>query len=334
MSRSVLPVAVLILFVTAGCAESRLERVRQRGYLVCGVHTGIVGLATIDAQGRHTGLDVDMCRALAAAIFATPDKVRFVEAASVDDFLQTDDVDVVSRRLSWTLEREGRELLFGPVMFYDGQGFLVPRKLQIKTLRQLPNARICVMPGAENEFNLNTYLRSHSLPFEKVLLRSLDQVETELASGRCDVLTADITELGSVRSKMRNPDAFEILQEQISKEPLAQLVRQGDDQFFNILRWSVFAMIAAEELGITSENVDAMANSDNLDVKRFLGVVPGNGRALGLDERWAANIIRAVGNYGEAFERNVGARSRVRLERGLNALWTNGGLMYAPLLRQ
>jgi general L-amino acid transport system substrate-binding protein len=243
-------------------------------------------------------------------------------------------MDVVSRRLSWTLEREGRGLLFGPVMFYDGQGFLVSSTLQIKTLRQVPSARICVVPGAENEFNLNAYLRAHKLPFEKVLIRSLDQVEAELTSGRCNVLTADISELGSVRATMQNGDEFEILQEQISKEPLAQLVRQGDDQFFNILRWTVFAMIAAEELGITSANVDAMATSENLDVKRLLGVVPGNGRALGLDERWAANIIRAVGNYGEAFERNVGAGSRVRLERGLNALWTNGGLMYAPLLRQ
>ena len=334
MPRSLIPLAICALLATAGCADSRLERIRQRGHLVCGVHTGIMGLATVDDQGRYAGLDVDMCRALAAAIFATPEKVRFVETASVDDFLRTDDIDVVSRRLSWTLEREGRGLLFGPVMFYDGQGFLVSKTLHIKTLREVPNARICVLPGAENEFNLNTYLRTHNLPFEKVLLRSLDQVETELTSGRCNVLTADISELGSVRARMRNGDEFEILQEQISKEPLAQLVRQGDDQFFNILRWTVFAMIAAEELGITSANVDAMTASENLDVKRLLGMVPGNGRALGLDERWAANIIRAVGNYGEAFDRNVGAGSRVRLERGLNALWTNGGLMYAPLLRQ
>jgi general L-amino acid transport system substrate-binding protein len=334
VSRSLIPLAICALLASAGCAESRLERVRQRGHLVCGVHTGILGLATVDDQGRYAGLDVDMCRALAAAIFTTADNVRFVETLSVDDFLRTDDIDVVSRRLSWTLEREGRGLLFGPVMFYDGQSFLVSTHLQAKKLRDLPNARICVVPGAENEFNLNAYLKSHSLPFEKVLIRSVDQAEAELASGRCNVLTADISELGSVRAMMRNGDAFEILQEQISKEPLAQLVRQGDDQFFNILRWTVFAMIAAEELGVTSGNVDAMAASGNLDVKRLLGVVPGNGRALGLDERWAANIIRAVGNYGEAFDRNVGAASRIRLERGLNALWTNGGLMYAPLLRQ
>jgi general L-amino acid transport system substrate-binding protein len=334
VSRSLIPLAICALLATAGCADSRLERIRQRGYLVCGVHTGIIGLATVDDQGRYAGLDVDICRAVSAAIFATSEKVRFVEAASVDDFLRTEDMDVVSRRLSWTLEREGRGLLFGPVMFYDGQGFLVSSNLQVNTLRQAPHARICVVPGAENEFNLNTYLQAHNLRFEKVLIRSLDQVEAELASGRCNVLTADVSELGSVRAMMRNGSEFEILEERISKEPLAQLVRQGDDQFFNILRWTVFAMIAAEELGVTSANVDAMAASANLDVKRLLGVVPGNGRALGLDERWAANIIRAVGNYGEAFERNVGAGSRVRLERGLNALWTNGGLMYAPLLRQ
>jgi general L-amino acid transport system substrate-binding protein len=319
--------------MAAGCGGSRLERVRQRGYLVCGVHGGIAGFARVDDHGRYTGLDVDMCRALATAIFGTPEHVRFVEAASVEDFLRTNDIDVVSRRLSWTLEREGRGLLFGPVMFYDGQGFLVSRTLQVKTLREIANARVCVVPGAENEFNLNTYLQSHGLAVEKVLLRSLDRVEQELTAGRCDVLTADVSELGSVRSLMRNGHDFEILQERISKEPLAQVVRQGDDQFFNILRWTVFAMIAAEELGVTSDNVAAMARSDNLDVKRLLGVAPGNGRALGLDERWAAGIIQAVGNYGEVFDRNVGARSPLRLERGLNALWTNGGLMYAPLVR-
>ena len=325
--------AVCVLLSSAACSESRLQRVRQRGFLVCGVHPGIVGFARVDAQGQHAGLDVDICRAVATAIFGSPENVRFVEAASVEDFLRSEDIDIVSRRLSWSLEREGRGLLFGPVMFYDGQGFLVPRKLKVQTLRQLSHARICVEPGT-HEFNLNTYLRSHDLAFEKVLVQSLDHVGDDLSSGRCDALTADISALGSVRSLMQDGGNFEILQEHISKEPLGQLVRQGDDQFFNILRWTVFAMIAAEELGVTSSNVIAQATSDNLDVKRLLGVVPGNGRALGLDEKWASNVIRAIGNYGEVFERNVGRQSPVRLERGLNALWTDGGLMYAPLLQQ
>ena len=314
-------------------AQSRLERVRQRGVLVCGVAPGIVGFARVDEGGRYAGLDVDICRAMATAIFGTPEKVRFIQAASVENFLRSDDIDVVSRRLTWTLPREGLGLLFGPVTFYDGQGFLVPKKRQIRTLGQLAGARICVEPGV-HEFNLNAYFQSHNIAFTRVPLRSLEQAEGELSAGRCDALTADVSMLGSVRSLMRTGDNYDILKEQISKEPMGPLVRQGDDQFFNILRWTVFAMIAAEELGVTSGNVTAKTASNDLDVKRLLGVVPGNGRALGLDEKWAYNIIRAVGNYGEVFERNVGMKSPVRFERGLNGLWTDGGLMYAPLLRQ
>jgi general L-amino acid transport system substrate-binding protein len=211
---------------------------------------------------------------------------------------------------------------------------MVPRALKIQTPRELANARICIVPGTVTDYNLNTYFQSRGLAFRKVSLRSHDQVEGEFSSGRCDALTADLSELGSIRSKMTKRDAFEILPELISKEPMAPIVRQGDDQFFNVLRWTVFALIAAEELGITSANVEAKSGSADLDVKRFLGVVPGNGRALGLDEAWAANIIKAVGNYGEIFERNVGRQSPIGFDRGLNGLWNGGGLMYAPLLRQ
>ena len=289
---------------------------------------------TVDDRGRYSGFDVDICRALATAIFGTPEKVRFVDAGTVEGFLRSNDIDVVSRRLTWSLQREGLGLLFGPVTFYDGQGFMVPRARQVKTPRQLADTRICIVPGTVTELNLNTYFQSRNIAFKKVLLRSLDQVEDEFAAGRCDAFTADVSELGSVRSRMKSRDSFDILPEQISKEPLGQIVRQGDDQFFNILRWTVFAMIAAEELGITSENVATKAKSADLDVKRLLGIVPGNGRALGLDEAWAFNLIQAVGNYGEVFERNVGLKSPLRLERRLNGLWTDGGLMYAPLLRQ
>jgi general L-amino acid transport system substrate-binding protein len=315
-------------------AQSRLDLVRKRGTLVCGVTPGVHGFAAVDARGRHSGLDVDICRALAAAIFGTADKVRFVPAGTVDAFLRSTDVDLVSRRLTWSLQREAMGLLFGPVTFYDGQGFLVPRARKVRTPRELANARICIVPGTVTEYNLNTYFQSRGLAFTKVLLRSHDLAEGEFAAGRCDALTGDLSELGSVRSRLAKRDAFEILPELISKEPLGPIVRQGDDQFFNILRWTVFALIAAEELGITAANVDTMAASADLDVKRFLGVAPGNGRALGLDEAWAANVIKAVGNYGEMFERNVGARSPIGLERRLNGLWTDGGLMYAPLLRQ
>ena len=329
-------VVVLVLLLASIClhADSRLERVRARGFLVCGVSTGIAGFAVVDAHGRYSGLDIDICRAVAAAILGTGEKVHYVETATVEQFLSSSDIDMVSRRLTWSLRREGLGLLFGPVMFYDGQGFMVARQRQIQTVRQLSNRPICVVPGAENEFNLNTYFKLHNLALKKVILRSVDQVETELSAGRCEAFTADVSELASVRSKMRDGKGFELLSERISKEPLAQVVRQNDDQFFNVVRWTVFALIAAEELGVTSTNVEEMTRSADPDVSRLLGVIPGNGRALTLDEKWAYYAIKAVGNYGEAFERNVGPRSSLRLDRGLNRLWTNGGLMYAPSLRQ
>lgn len=314
-------------------AQSRLQRVRERGFLTCGVEVGVAGFTTVDARGRYSGLDVDVCRAMAAAIFGSGEKVRYVETATLQQFLSSNDVDIVSRRLTWSLRREGLGLLFGPVMFYDGQGFLVPQG-QPGTVRQLSNQPICVVPGGENEFNLNTYFKLHNLGLKKVLLRSLDLAEAELTAGRCRAFTADISVLGSVRSTMRDGKRFEILSEQISKEPLAQVVRQGDDQFFNILRWSVFAWVAAEELGVASTNLEEMTRSEDPDVKRLLGLIEGNGRALGLDEKWAYYLIKTVGNYGEAFERNVGPRSPSRLDRGLNRLWKDGGLLYAPSLRQ
>jgi general L-amino acid transport system substrate-binding protein len=329
-----LVVAVVVLLTSIDVhAESRLQRVRDRGFLVCGVSAGVAGFATVDAQGRYSGLDVDICRAVSAAIFGSDQKVRFVETATLEQVVASNDIDIVSRRLTWSLRREGLGLLFGPVMFYDGQGFLVPRQGPIRSVRQLSNQPICVVPGGENEFNLSTYFKLNNLVLKKVLLRSLEQAAAELSARHCAAFSADISELGSVRSTMRDGKQFDILPEQISKEPLAQVVRQGDDQFFNLLRWTVFAMIGAEELGVTSANVDEMTKSSDPDIKRLLGVIAGNGQSLGLDEKWAYYVIKAVGNYGEAFERNVGARSAIGLERGLNRLSTDGGLMYAPSLR-
>jgi general L-amino acid transport system substrate-binding protein len=324
----------IVFFVSTAEAQSRLDLIRKRGVVVCGVQPGVLGFAAVDQAGRYSGLDVDICRALAAAIFGTADKVRFVPAGTVDAFLTSSEADLVSRRLTWSLQREGLGLLFGPVTFYDGQGFLVPRAQKVKAPTDLANKRICIVPGTVTEYNLNTYFQSRKLAIQKVLLKSLDQAESEFAAGRCDALTGDVSELGSARGTMNKRDAFEILPELISKEPLGPIVRQGDDPFFNIVRWTVFALIAAEELGITSTNVSGKKDSGDLDVRRFLGVVPGNGRALGLDEAWAANVIAAIGNYGEIFDRNVGAKSPIQLERRLNGLWTAGGLMYAPLLRQ
>jgi general L-amino acid transport system substrate-binding protein len=330
-----------VLLAVAGAAFSgdseaagsgRLQRIRQRGALVCGVAPGVAGFARVDERGRYSGLDVDICRAVAAAIFGTPDKVRFELATSVDQFQRTSNVDLVSRRLTWSLQREGMGLLFGPVTFYDGQGFLVPSRLAAQQVRQLPMAPICVVAGGSSESNLTAYFRLHKLGLEKRLIHA-EQVEAELAAGRCVAFTADISELGSLRSEMRRPGDFRILTEQISKEPLAQLVRDTDVDLFDVLRWTVFAMINAEELGMTSANLAAMAKSGNPDVRRLLGATPGNGKSLGLDEAWAYNVIKTVGNYGEVYERNVGMGSPIKLPRGVNALWSAGGLMFAPPLR-
>jgi len=317
---------------TPGAAPGRLALIRRRGVLVCGVAPGVAGFAQVDGQGRYSGLDVDVCRAVAAAIFGSADKVRYEQAASVEQFRAARDIDLVSRRLTWSLQREGMGLLFGPVMFYDGQSFLVPAKQPAQTVRQLSNARICVVAGGLNESNLTLYFRSHALALRKVLVQTA-QLETELMAGRCEAFTADVSELASLRSVMKKPDDFRILSELISREPLAQVVRQSDIDLFNILRWTIFAMIDAESLGVTSQNVAEMAKRDDPDVKRLLGVTPGNGKALGLDEAWAYHIVKAVGNYGEVYERNVGMGSPSKLARGLNALWSAGGLMFAPPLR-
>ncbi|MEO8257463.1 MAG: transporter substrate-binding domain-containing protein [Acidobacteriota bacterium] len=313
-------------------AQGRVPRIRQRGTLVCGVAPGVAGFARVDDRGRYSGLDIDVCRAVSAAIFGTPDKVRYEPALSVEQFQGTPDVDLVSRRLTWSVQREGLGLLFGPVMFYDGQGFLVPAKVAARQVRQLANTRICVVAGGLHESNLTIYFRSHALALQKRLVQSA-QVEADLAAGRCDAFTADVSELASLRSAMKQPDDFRILPDQISKEPLAQLVRATDVDLFGVLRWTIFAMIEAEALGVTSANVAAMTKNSSPDVRRLLGVTPGNGKALGLDESWAYHVIRTVGNYAEVYDRNVGMGSPIKLPRGVNALSSAGGLMFAPPLR-
>jgi general L-amino acid transport system substrate-binding protein len=299
---------------------------------VCGVAPGVAGFAQVDGQGRYRGLDIDVCRAISAAIFGTPDTVRYERASSVEQFQQTPDIDLVSRRLTWSLQREGMGLLFGPVTFYDGQGFLVPGKLQAQQIVQLSNVPVCVTAGGLSESNLTIYFRSHKLALQKRLIQA-SQVEAELSAGHCAAYTADVSELGSLRTAMQKPGDYRILAEQISREPLAQLVRNTDVDLFGVLRWTIFAMISAEELGVTSGNVAQMAKSADPDVRRLLGVTPGNGKALGLDEAWAYNVIKTVGNYGEVYERNVGMGSPIKLPRGVNALGSSGGLMFAPPLR-
>jgi general L-amino acid transport system substrate-binding protein len=309
----------------------------RRGVLGCGVEAAVPGFVDVDRQGRHTGLDVDICRAVAAAILGDADRVRFVRVTHVTELGTNPDVDMVARRLTWELRREQPlGLLFGPVTFYDGQGFLVPRPLNAASPRDLAGRAICVAGGPVFELNLSTYFSEHSLPLKKVVVESphaYDDIAAALSDGRCEVYSGDLSDLGTIRQRTANPAGFAILDELISKEPLAPLVRDDDIPLFNVVRWTVAALVRAEELGVTATNIDAMRASENLEVRRLIGVVPGNGQALGLRESWAYDAIRQVGNYGEIFERHVGRGSPLGLDRGLNRLWTEGGLMYAPPLR-
>ena len=331
-------VALCVLSASdAASAAPRLDTILKRGFLTCGIEPDVPGFAEVDAEGRHRGFDIDVCRAIAAAVFGAADKVKFIPVASAAEFLKTDEIDVVSRRLTWELRREGAlPVLFGPITFYDGQGFLVSKSLNVQTIRQLSGADVCVAGGTNFEFNAGSYFQTHRLALSKVVFESaadFHAIGEAFAKGKCRVYTADVSELGAIRSLLPKPADYDILDEQISREPLAPLVRQDDPRWFLIVRWTILALVNAEELGVTSANVDEMRKSGNVDVHRLLGVVEGNGKALALRESWAYDAIKAVGNYGEMFEKNIGRGSRIGLNRGLNRLARDGGLMYAPPLR-
>ena len=324
--------ALLALPVRAETID-RTDRIIARGEINCGVLPGVAGFATVDAAGHYSGFDVDTCRAVASAILGQ-DKVRFVTAASVAQLDADPDLDLIVRRLTWTLTREAQlKLLFGPVTFYDGQGFLVPKSLGLSTSTSFSGIRICIDPGEDWLRNLSAYLKNNAIAGKLVVTSGRESGEMLFFSRQCDVYSADKSMLGAIRADAAQPADYAILPEMISEEPLSPLVRQGDDRFFLVVRWTIFAMIEAEALGITSKNIDALRHSSNLDIARLLGVVPGNGKALGLSEDWAYRVIKTVGNYGEMFDRNVGADSPIKLDRGLNQLWTAGGLMYSPPLR-
>ena len=318
-------------------AGPTLDKIKQAGAMVCGVNTGLAGFGQPDSQGRYSGFDIDVCKAIAAAVLGDPEKVKYVPLTAQQRFtaLQSGEVDVLSRNTTYTLQRDAElGLNFAPVMYYDGQGFMVPKKLGVKSAKELNGATVCVQPGTTTELNLADYFRANNMQFKPLVIEKLDEVVSAYLSGRCDVFTTDRSGLAAVRTgRTPNPDEQVILPEMISKEPLAPAVRQGDNQWADIVRWVVFALIQAEEKGITSQNVDEKLKSEDPDVKRMLGVTPGMGKALGLDEKWAYNAVKAVGNYGQIFERNVGAQSPLKLDRGLNDLWTHGGLMYAMPIR-
>ena len=331
--------AAAILVGAAGTAQAGkdLDAIKARGQLICGVNTGVAGFAQADSQGKWVGIDVDVCRAVAAAIFGDSEKVKYVPTTAQQRFtaLQSGEVDILARNTTVTLTRDtALGLDFTAVNYYDGQGFMVNKKLGVKSAKELNGATVCVQPGTTTELNLADYFRTNKMTFKPVVIEKVEEVRAAFFAGRCDVYTTDASGLYSTRAaNAPNPDDYMVLPEIISKEPLAPAVRHGDNQFADIVRWSQYAMLEAEEYGISSKTVDEMLKSENPSIKRILGVTPGMGKALGVDEAWVVNIVKQVGNYGESFDRNVGMGSPLKIDRGLNRLWTQGGLQYAPPIR-
>ena len=310
-----------------------LDDVKAKGFIQAGVNGDLFGFGKPDEKGVWKGLDVDTARAIAAAVFGDANKVKYTPLTAKTRFtaLQSGEIDVLTRNATRTLSREtALGLNFVQVNYYDGQGFLISKKMGVKSARELDGATVCVLPGTTTEMNVADYFRKNNMKMKPVVIESTAELAKAFFAGRCDCLTSDASQLAGTRAVAPNPEEYIILPEIISKEPLAPAVRHGDDQWRDIVDFSVLAMINAEELGITSKNVDEMLKSNDPKIQRFLGVSPGNGKALGLDEKFAYNIVKQVGNYGEVFERNVGVHTPLGIERGLNALWTDGGLMYSP----
>ncbi len=330
--------ATITAFVAGqAMAGAKLDAIKSRGEILCGVSTGLAGFSIADSQGKWTGIDVDVCRAVAAALFGDANKVKFVPLSAQQRFtaLQSGEVDVLSRNTTWTQQRDtALGLNFTGVTYYDGQGFMVATKLGVKSAKELNGATVCVQPGTTTELNLADWARSNKVDIKPVVIEKLEEIEQAFFSGRCDAYTTDASGLAATRaSKAPKPDDYMLLPEIISKEPLGPAVSHGDDQWADLIRWTFNALVEAEEYGITAAKVDEMKKSDNPGIKRLLGVTPGLGKNLGVSEEWAANAIKAVGNYGEMYERNVGKASPLKLDRGLNALWSKGGIMYSPPVR-
>ena len=330
--------AAALAYTASGASASTLSDVKAKGFVQCGVNTGLLGFAQPDASGNWAGFDIDFCKAVASAVFGDPTKVKYTPLSAKDRFtaLQSGEIDVLSRNTTWTINRDtALGLKFRPVTYYDGQGFMVRKELNVKSALELSGAAVCVQSGTTTELNLADYFKTNNLQYNPVVFDKLEEVNTAYDSGRCDVYTTDQSGLYSLRLTLKNPDDNVVLPEIISKEPLGPAVRQGDDQWFNIVSWTAYALVNAEEFGITQKNVDEMKGSANPDIKRFLGAEQGStiGTDLGLTNDWAYNIIKGVGNYGEIFDRNIGAGSPLKIARGLNALWNKGGIQYAPPVR-
>jgi general L-amino acid transport system substrate-binding protein len=319
-----------------GSGPTTLQKVKERGVLRCGASQGVAGFSIPDAKGVWSGLDVDFCRALAAAIFNDPNKTEFIPLSSKDRLtaLQAGEIDVLSRTTTWTLQRDAAlGLNFTAVNYYDGQGFMVRKSVGITSAKQLGGASVCISQGTTNELNAADYFRANDIKVQTVTFQEVGETVKSFEAGRCDAYTVDISALAAGRLTLANPDDYVILPEVISKEPLGPWVRQGDDQWLDIVRWTVFALVNAEEAGVTKDNAEAMRVSTNPDVRRLLGQEGEFGPALGLSKDWAFNIVKSVGNYGEIFDRNLGPKTRLALDRGLNRLWSKGGILYAPPMR-
>lgn len=320
----------------AQAQTTTLANVRNKGFVQCGVSQGLAGFSLPDSQNNWTGLDVEFCRALAAAIFNDPTRVRFSALSAKDRFtaLQSGEVDLLARNSTWTLSRDtSLGLDFPAINYYDGQGFMVKRALNVRSARELSGASVCVQTGTTTELNVADYFRANNMRYEPVVFNTADETIKAYEAGRCDVFTTDASGLYAERVKLQRPDDHMVLPEIISKEPLGPVVRHGDNQWADIVRWVHFGMITAEELKITRANVEQMLQSPNPEIKRALGTEGNMGEQLGLTRDWLARIVRHVGNYGESFDRNVGSGTRLGIARGQNALWNAGGLQYAPPIR-
>ncbi len=334
MKRFSFVLAMIAVFALIGSVSAgTLDDVKAKGFIQAGVNGDLFGFGKPDEKGIWKGLDVDTARAIAAAVFGDADKVKYTPLTAKTRFtaLQSGEIDVLTRNCTQTLSRDtALGLDFAQVNYYDGQGFLVSKKLGVTSAKELDGASVCVLPGTTTELNVADYFRSNGMKMKPVVIENTAELAKAFFAGRCDCLTSDASQLAGTRAVAPNPKDYTILPQIISKEPLAPAVRHGDNQWKDIVNYSVLAMINAEELGITSKNVDEMLKSTDPRIMRFLGVTEGNGKALGLDEKFAYNIVKQVGNYGEVFERNVGVNTPLGIERGLNALWTDGGLMYSP----
>lgn len=334
---AVLTTAAVLGVSSFAQAGSTLDAVQKKGFVQCGISDGLPGFSYADAKGNYLGLDVDVCRAVAAAVFGDASKVKFSPLTAKERFtaLQSGEVDILSRNSTWTSSRDAAMgISFTGVTYYDGQGFLVNKKLGVTSAKELDGATVCIQAGTTTELNLSDYFRANGLKYTPITYDTSDESAKSVEAGRCDVLTSDQSQLYAQRIKLAAPNDYVVLPEVISKEPLGPAVRQGDDEWFKIVRWTLFAMLNAEELGVDSQNVvETAKTTKNPDIARLLGSEGEFGKDLKLPKDWAVQIIKQVGNYAETFNRNVGAGSELKIDRGLNAQWNKGGLQYAPPVR-